>query len=141
MSTPPSLPIDGAVFTWPVRIYWEDTDAGGVVFYANYLKYYERARTEWFRAKGLSQDLVRQEHGVLFVVAEVQMKYHRPAKLDDLLTVTAKVHALRRSVFEVEQQILRDNVILNHGNIRIACVSAETFRPAPIPSPILSAIT
>ena len=81
----------GTVFEHPIRVYWEDTDAGGIVFYANYLKFFERARTEWLRALGIGQHALREETGGMFVVSETAVKYHRPAKLDDALWVTARV--------------------------------------------------
>jgi acyl-CoA thioester hydrolase len=76
-------------FQWPVRVYWEDTDAGGIVFYANYLKFFERARTEWLRSMGVAQQRLRETHGGMFVVSETTLKYHLPARLDDELLVTA----------------------------------------------------
>ena len=84
-------------FRWPVRVYWEDTDAGGIVFYANYLKFFERARTEWLRSLGLEQQRLREQTGGLFVVTETALRYHRPARLDDLLQVSARVTELGRA--------------------------------------------
>ena len=102
-STPPSPPPEN-VFTWPVRIYWEDTDAGGIVFYANYLKFFERARTEWLRAKGVEQRQLQQDLGCIFVVSDVQIKYLRSARLDDQLLVTAHLSELGRSSFTIQQE-------------------------------------
>jgi acyl-CoA thioester hydrolase len=82
---------EGVPFTWPVRVFWEDTDAGGIVFYANYLKFFERARTEWLRGLGIQQQRLREEAGGMFVVTDTQVRYLRPARLDDLLLVTARV--------------------------------------------------
>ena len=89
--SPTALPSAENVFTWPIRVYWEDTDAGGIVFYANYLKYFERARTEWLRALGIAQSALQQTQGCIFVVSDVQLKYLRSARLDDQLLVTAQL--------------------------------------------------
>ncbi len=132
-------------FTWPVRVYWEDTDAGGIVFYANYLKYFERARTEWLRALGLSQHELRQSTGGMFVVSEASLKYHRPARLDDELLVTAAVTEMGRSSFTMAQQVRllapsKEPVLLCAGQVRIGWVDSATLKPARIPSFILQAL-
>ena len=90
------------VFHWPLRIYWEDTDAGGIVFYANYLKFFERARTEWLRSRGVGQQQLRELTGGMFVVSDAQLRYHRPARLDDELIVTAQ---LQESVARLKAMI------------------------------------
>lgn len=136
MSSSVSLP----VFEWPVRVYWEDTDAGGVVFYVNYLKFFERARTEWLRSLGVAQEALRQQHGVMFIVSETRVRYHRPARLDDLLRVTVQLGTPGRASMEIAQQAWRDGVLLAEGEIRIGCVGAQDFRPARIPDFILQAI-
>lgn len=123
-------------YTHPVRIYWEDTDAGGVVFYANYLKFFERARTEWLRSLGFGQQRMRDELGAMFVVVETQVRYKQPARLDDLLQVTVERGATGRVALTLHQQALRDGVLLAEGSIRIACVDAGTFRPRAIPNPL-----
>ncbi len=124
-------------FAFPVRVYWEDTDAGGIVFYANYLKFFERARTEWLRALGLEQQALRAQTGGMFVVSETQVKYHRPAQLDDLLRVTARLAEPGRASLVIAQEAWRDGVLLCEGTIRIGWVEAERLRPARIPSVIL----
>jgi acyl-CoA thioester hydrolase len=127
-------PID---FDMPVRVYWEDTDAGGVVFYANHLKFFERARTEWLRGKGHSQEQLRTEAGVMFVVSETQVRYLRPARLDDLLRVTVRLVERRQASLLIAQQTWRDTTLLAEGSIRIGCVDAATFRPQRIPTFLL----
>ena len=124
-------------FEFPVRVYWEDTDAGGIVFYANYLKFFERARTEWLRALGLEQQALRAQTGGMFVVSETQVKYHRPAQLDDLLRVTARLAEPGRASLVIAQEAWRDGGLLCEGTIRIGWVEAERLRPARIPSVIL----
>jgi len=124
-------------FEFPVRVYWEDTDAWGIVFYANYLKFFERARTEWLRALGLEQQALRAQTGGMFVVSETQVKYHRPAQLDDLLRVTARLAEPGRASLVIAQEAWRDGVLLCEGTIRIGWVEAERLRPARIPSVIL----
>jgi acyl-CoA thioester hydrolase len=126
----------------PVRVYWEDTDAGGVVFYANYLKYFERARTEWLRAMGFGQHELLQSHGVMFVVADTQVRYLRPAQLDDELQVSVRLQHKGRASLTIEQQALRGADVLAEGQIRIGCVArsrgqGDAFQPSRIPQHIL----
>ena len=132
------------VFRLPVRVYWEDTDAGGIVFYANYLKFFERARTEWLRDKGYSQERLRVDCGMAFVVTDTSVRYLRPARLDDLLDVTVEVRHLGQASLHVAQQAWRmdgaDHVLLSEGTIRIGCVEIGTFRPCRIPNEILQSI-
>lgn len=123
-----------AEFTHNVRIYWEDTDAGGVVFYANYLKFFERARTEWLRARGIDQETLRAHDKLMFVVAESHLRYLRPARLDDSLAVTVSVIEVGRASITVEQVAWRDDERLVEGSIRIGCVDSLTFRPRRMPS-------
>jgi acyl-CoA thioester hydrolase len=118
---------------FPVRIYWEDTDAGGVVYYANYLKFFERARTEWLRALGVEQQALRDATGAIFVVADAQVKYLAPAKLDDLLTVTVKMVERGQASMVIEQQAWRGGTLLVDGRFRIGCVDGTTLRPKRIP--------
>lgn len=127
-------------FRWPLRVYWEDTDAGGVVFYANYLKFFERARTEWLRAKGFSQEAMRLNDGALFVVTDTTMRYRQPARLDDQITVTVRLTEPGRASLVLDQQAWRDTTLLSEGRIRIGCVDAQTLRPRRIPSSILDSI-
>jgi acyl-CoA thioester hydrolase len=127
-------------FAFPIRVYWEDTDAGGIVFYANYLKFFERARTEWLRDLGIEQQALREATGGMFVVVETQLKYHRPAQLDDLLTVNASMLNKGRSSMVIAQQAWRQAdtpVLLCEGNIRIGWVQASTLKPERIPTSIL----
>ena len=123
-----------------VRIYWEDTDAGGVVFYANYLKFFERARTEWLRAAGIEQTTLKAESGVIFVVAEVNLCYLVAAKLDDLLTVTVKVLERGAASMELEQQAWRGDTLLAEGRVRVGCVDGETLRVKRIPSRVIEVL-
>ena len=120
-------------FAWPVRVYWEDTDAGGVVFYANYLKFFERARTECFRQHGLGQEALRQEHGVQLVVAEVSCKYLQSARLDDQLSVSVALLECRGASLVLAQRIERDGALLVAATTRIAALRASSFRPCPLP--------
>lgn len=131
-------------FAWPVRVYWEDTDAGGIVFYANYLKFMERARTEWLRSLGIEQGRLRNDTGGMFVVSETTLRYHRPSRLDDQLLVTAQLVESRSASLKIAQRVLLTptqpassdrlpDVLLCEGTIRIGWVDATTLRPARIP--------
>ena len=120
-------------FTWQVRIYYEDTDAGGIVFYANYLKFFERARTEWLRATGVSQHALAQEHGAIFVVKHASIDYQAPAKLDDVLDLTLSIHKLGHASIQFVQQASCNGVLLATAHVRIGCVDALTHRPRPLP--------
>ena len=133
-------------FGFPLRVYWEDTDAGGIVFYANYLKFMERGRTEWLRALGFNQQVLREQVGGMFVVSETAVKYHRPARLDDALWVTARVAEAGRVSLTIAQQVrLRGNhptpdqsdSLLAEGTIRIGWVDAASLKPGRIPAAIL----
>lgn len=124
-------------FAFPIRVYWEDTDAGGIVFYANYLKFMERARTEWLRSLGISQYAMRQETGGQFVVSETTLKYHGPARLDDELIVTAEARRMGSASLIIGQRVLsksEQGLLLCEGTIRIGWVDAVTLRPARIPA-------
>lgn len=134
------------LFSWPVRVYWEDTDAGGIVFYANYLKFFERARTEWLRHLGVEQQKLREQVSGMFVVTGTQLRYHRPAKLDDLLLVTARVTESGRASLTIEQTALLQTpegqapILLCEGSIRIGWVDASALRPQRIPAAVLDAL-
>ena len=128
-------------FSHPVRIYWEDTDAGGVVFYANYLKYFERARTEWLRALGFGQQRMRAEQGLIFVVTDTHIRYLQPARLDDQLAITVRLAAAARATLTLAQAAVRGATVLADSRITLACVEAETFRPKRLPQLILDALT
>lgn len=132
-------------FGFPLRVYWEDTDAGGIVFYANYLKFMERGRTEWLRSLGYGQQALKEQAGGMFVVSETTVKYHQPARLDDALWVTARVTEAGRVSLTIAQQVLlrREglaDVLLAEGTIRIGWVDASTLKPGRIPAPILEAL-
>ena len=135
----------GAAFVFPVRVYWEDTDAGGIVFYANYLKFFERARTEWLRSLGIEQQRLRDQTGGMFVVTDTQLRYKRPARLDDLLLVTAQVEEAGRASLTMVQRVLLKpeqaadaNMVLCEGTIRIGWVDGAAMRPQRIPADVLS---
>lgn len=129
-------------FSWPVRVYYEDTDSGGVVYYANYLKFMERARTEWLRALGYEQDVLLQEHGLVFAVRSVQIDYLQPARFNDALTVTVQVAELGGASIELAQCIQRTtpDAALCQGKVKIVCVNATSFKPMAIPRVIKSKI-
>lgn len=127
-------------FTWPVRVYWEDTDAGGIVFYANYLKFFERARTEWLRSRGVAQGSLKDSTGGMFIVSETALRYLAPARLDDELAVTAELEAPGRASLIIAQQARRGETLLCEGTIRIGWVDAATLRPARIPDAILQVL-
>ena len=129
-----------AEFELTLRVYWEDTDAGGVVFYANYLKFFERARTEWLRALGVGQQALREASGAIFIVAQSQLKYHAPARLDDLLRVTVQPLQSDHATMWLQQQAWLDQRLLCAGRIRIGCEDAGTFRPRRFPSAVAQAL-
>ena len=129
-------------FGFPLRVYWEDTDAGGIVFYANYLKFMERGRTEWLRALGFNQQVLREQVGGMFVVSETAIKYHQSARLDDALWVTARVQEAGRVSLTIAQQVMlqregQPDALLAEGTIRIGWVDAATLKPGRIPAAIL----
>jgi len=123
-------------FSFPVRIYYEDTDAGGIVYYANYLKFAERARTEYLRHLGINQEEMLKEQGIGFVVKECRISYNTPAKLDDKLNITCKVTELRKVSIKMEQKLYRGDTILAEIEITLAFLSLSTMRPTKIPEEI-----
>ena len=125
-----------AGFICKARVYYEDTDAGGVVFYANYLKFMERARTEWLRELGLEQDQLMQDSGVVFAVTHVHMDFLKPAKFNNLLDVSVELLKLGKASITVHQEIYRENELLNRADIKLACVDMITFAPMRIPESI-----
>ncbi len=138
------------VFEWPVRIYWEDTDAGGIVFYANYLNFFERARTEWLRSLNLGQQRLRELTGGMFVVTDARLRYLRPARLDDELIVTASLRESGRASLTIDQQALlkpqqmtpgSQPTVLCEGSIRIGWLDAASMRPARMPDSILQRLS
>ena len=123
-------------------MYWEDTDAGGVVYHAGYLRFLERARTEWMRAMAMGQDALRRSHGIVFVVRELSIAYDKPARLDDELDSTVRVERLRSASLDIAQDVLRaaDGVTLARARVRVACVDADAFVPRRIPPNIIDLI-
>ncbi|MBW4048517.1 MAG: tol-pal system-associated acyl-CoA thioesterase [Proteobacteria bacterium] len=144
-----------APFTWPVRVYWEDTDAGGVVYYANYLKFCERARTEWLRSLGFDQQAMAERDGLLFVVSSAQMRFAAPARLDDQLTVSVCVVHAGGASLELSQEVRRcvqvrdaqlsgptagPPTLLASVQVRVACVRRDSLKPMRLPSAVLRAV-
>ncbi|MCC2963010.1 tol-pal system-associated acyl-CoA thioesterase [Massilia sp. IC2-278] len=122
-----------SVFTWPVRVYYEDTDAGGIVFYANYLKFFERARTEWLRAAGIGQqDLIASDNAG-FVVKSATIDYHAPARLDDEITLTLAVEKLGRASVQFAQKAYRGDQLLAEASVKVGCVDLASVRPRSLP--------
>lgn len=125
---------DDWTFHWPVRVYYEDTDAGGIVYYANFLKFFERCRTEWLRALGVEQRLLADEHGVQFVVAQMSVDYLRPARLDDALTIRARFTRVANSFLVFEQDAVSpDHATLARATVKVACVDRRRGAPARLP--------
>jgi acyl-CoA thioester hydrolase len=131
-------------FLWPLRVYYEDTDTGGVVYYANYLKFFERARSEWLRNAGIEQQLLTEQEHVMFVVKNAAIDYHSPAKLDDQLQISVRVEKLGKASVNFYQEAWRQTKdareLLCHGRIRVGCVHSDSLRPTPIPSAVLEKI-
>jgi len=130
-------------FSWPVRVYYEDTDAGGVVYHTNYLKFMERARTEWLRALGFEQDELKSQHDVIFAVRSARIDYILPAHFNDSLVVSVKVVESGRASLVLEQKITKQNEtgVLCQGQIKVASLKASTFKPCPLPPKISELIT
>jgi acyl-CoA thioester hydrolase len=123
-------------FNWQVRVYYEDTDSGGVVYYANYLRFMERARTEWLRSFGVEQDALLQQDGLLFAVRSIQLEYVKPAKFNDSLDVSVVISKIGKASLTFNQTICRVNSesqLLCTGQVKIACLSCDTFQPQAIP--------
>lgn len=121
---------------WPVRVYWEDTDASGVVYHANYLRWFERGRTEWLRALGFDQDKLMREVGVAFTVASLDIQYKRPARLDDELEVVTRIAELKKASLTFAQTLSRRDdraTVLCQARVQVACVDARTFAPRRMP--------
>lgn len=142
-------------FCFPARVYWEDTDGGGVVYYANYLKFLERARTEWLRAAGISQQALAREQGIVFAVTSLQVRYRRPARLDDELLVTCSPQRAGAASLSFTQRIVRRSSetarsggdpldeaagLLAEADVRVACVDARTFRPQRLPRSLIDVL-
>jgi acyl-CoA thioester hydrolase len=123
-------------FEWPVRVYYEDTDAGGVVYHSTYLNFMERARTEWLRSLGFEQNYLRDILNIIFVVHSMQIAFRKPAKFDDLLTIVSEVSKIGHGSFEFLQKISVNQQILVEAQVKIACVQAVNFKPTAIPEKI-----
>ena len=133
-------------FSWPVRVYWEDTDAGGIVYYANYLKFMERARSEWLRALGIEQGPLQRDQGIMFVVVDAQSHFQRPARYGDLLQVSCEIEKWTRTSLTFRQEVARsteaaDRELLVTGTVRVACLDAAKFRPRALPESLIKQMT
>ncbi len=142
MIEPRAFAIPAFPFSIPVRVYWEDTDAGGVVYHARYLHFLERARTEWLRTGGHGQQQLREQAGIVFVVHRMELAFNAPARLDDLLIATVEPEDRRSASFVVRQTLWREPEPkpLVEARVRIACLDAQRFRPRPIPDHLLQEI-
>ena len=131
-------------FEWPVRVYYEDTDAQGVVYYANYFRFMERARTEWLRALGVDQVAMMEQERRIFVVTETKAEFVTPARFNDQVVVTARLAGLTRATFEIEQNIYLDSLdgdLVLRGSVRAACLNADTLRPTRVSASIFEETT
>lgn len=130
-----------ATFFWPVRVYWEDTDAGGVVYHAGYLRFLERARSEWLRSLGIAQQRMREDLDRVLVVTGIQIDFRRPARLDDQLSVSVNLLQCRRASLIMAQSVHCGAELLVEARVRAACVAASDFRPRALPDAMLAALT
>lgn len=121
-------------FDWPIRVYYEDTDAGGVVYHAQYLNFMERARTEWLRSLGFEQDALIEQHQCLFAVHSMQIEFKRPARLNDALSVKSVLASASGATLLFEQTVFCDGELLCQAKVKVACLNATRFRPMPIPA-------
>lgn len=121
------------IFSLPVRVYFQDTDAGGVVYHASYVNFMERSRTEWLRTFGYSNAGLMKELGVVFVVRSLKLDYLRPALLDDLVAVTSQIKDIGRSRLNIHQTVMRGDEVLVEGEVHLVCVNVETFKPVSVP--------
>ena len=132
-----------ATFTFPVRVYWEDTDAGGVVYYAGYLRFMERARSEWLRHLGIDQALLLRNERLQFAVVEAQIRYHRPARFDDLLSVSVSITAAGGASIVMAQEVRRGATggeLLASATIRAACLDSDSLKPRPLPATLAAQV-
>jgi acyl-CoA thioester hydrolase len=129
-----------STFSIPVRVYYEDTDSGGVVYHSNYLNFMERARTEWLRALGFEQDELLREHGVLFAVSTVNLAFHKPARFNELLAVTVALDRRGAASLSLRQQVRRGDTVLASAEVRVACIDAQRFVPVAIPAAVTDAV-
>lgn len=136
----PGNVIPSNVFQWPVRVYYEDTDAGGVVYHARYLHFLERARTEWLRSRGVDQSRLKHEHGLVFVVSKLSLSFRRPARLDDTLLASCMLAERRGASLRFRQELRRHDSgeLLLEADVLAACVDAESFRPVAMPPDFLT---
>ena len=135
--------IEPSIFSFPIRVYWEDTDAGGIVYYANYLKFFERARSEWLRQLGIEQGTLLENEGCMFVVSEIKTKFYRPARIDNLLLVSVQIKQVGHASISLHQTAIlkdstNDGLLVCEGTVRLACVQQTTMRPVAIPKTIVS---
>lgn len=122
-----------AVFSFPIRVYWEDTDAGGVVYHASYVRFLERARTEWLRAQGVGQQALRESEDLVLVIRDMTLDFHKPARLDDELQASVALLERRPASLLIGQEISRAGQVLVRAQVRVACLVASSFRPRPLP--------
>ncbi|MBW8310578.1 MAG: tol-pal system-associated acyl-CoA thioesterase [Rhizobium sp.] len=122
-----------AAFSFPIRVYWEDTDAGGVVYHASYVRFLERARTEWLRAQGVGQQALREGEDLVLVIRGMTLDFHKPARLDDELQASVVLVERRPASLLIEQEIFRAGQVLVRAQVRVACLVASSFRPRPLP--------
>ena len=127
----------GEVFRWPIRVYYEDTDAGGVVYHANYVRFFERARCELLRAMGFELDELREREDLLFVVRSMELDFLKPAKFNELLSVTTEIEQVKAASLVFKQTAWRGDEALCRATVKVACLAAEAFRPKPLPDFIL----
>jgi acyl-CoA thioester hydrolase len=128
-----------STFSWPIRVYYEDTDAAGLVYYANYLRFMERARTEWLRALGFEQTELRDEHGIVFAVSRLEIEFLKPARFNESLSVTVEMSRTGRASLDLVQRVLGGaQELICRGTVKIACVEAQTMRPCGIPAVVLT---
>lgn len=125
--------MSGVPFSFPIRVYWEDTDAGGVVYHASYVRFLERARTEWLRAQGVGQQALRESEDLVLVIRDMSLDFHKPAKLDDELRVSVVMTERRKASLLIEQEIFRGDQALVRATVRVACLVASSFKPRPLP--------
>ncbi|HJX16986.1 MAG TPA: tol-pal system-associated acyl-CoA thioesterase [Acidiferrobacterales bacterium] len=128
------------IFSMPVRVYYEDTDSGGVVYHSNYLNFMERARTEWLRALGFEQDELLREYGVIFAVSAVSVAFHKPARFNELLAVTVALDRRGAASLTLKQEVRRGDELLASGDVRVACIDAQRFVPVAIPTRVADTV-
>ena len=135
-----SAAMPNSAFSWPIRVYWEDTDAGGVVYHARYLHFFERARTEWLRSAGISQTDLQQEQDIVLVVKDAYLDILRPARIDDALSATVDIAEIGRASFLVRQELWRGSDCLSKADVKIACLRASSFKPCGLPGDVNKAL-